>query len=361
MYIDMLQDAPYFLKVNEDGDYISLCYDQRKSDFSLPLVRQSRGIIYHKDNLDYPVCHAMDKFFNYGEQYAAEIDWASAKVYEKIDGSLIKVWYHRGKWHISTNKMVDAFKAEYTHGRSFGQLVLYTLHEMGTTLDDFYRTLMPTYTYFFELATPENRVVVEHEDYKLYYLGQRHNATGQEVNMRDLYSQYFPVPKEYEIKGLENLIEAAATFDSQNEGFVVVDKDFNRIKVKSPAYVLAHHTMTGLVSKKSLVTIILEGEESEFLAYNPRYQDTIFDMKTIMREIQAYFKEALRWVDSKHYEKDFHNRKEYAALVEGYIKDKPKFLKRFLYMNYDDCVLSTEWLQDRTPDEWLRMIESLEY
>lgn len=42
------------------------------------------------------------KFFNFGEDCAATIDWNTAKVQEKIDGSLISLYWYDDSWHISS-------------------------------------------------------------------------------------------------------------------------------------------------------------------------------------------------------------------------------------------------------------------
>ena len=119
-----LQAEPYCIKITRDGPYIMFKYNQIESDFSNPLVRECRGIILKEGTFEV-VCHAFDKFGNYGESYAPEIDWETAVVQEKCDGSLIKIWYDDDDWHISTNGTIDAFKA-FTDGgeRSFGDLVI---------------------------------------------------------------------------------------------------------------------------------------------------------------------------------------------------------------------------------------------
>lgn len=83
---ELLQRAPYFLEVKEEEGFVLLKYSQIKSDFSQPIVQECRGIILDSNNGI--VCWPFDKFFNYGECYAAKIDWSSAKVQEKIDGCL---------------------------------------------------------------------------------------------------------------------------------------------------------------------------------------------------------------------------------------------------------------------------------
>ena len=107
----VLTQEPYYIKIKEDGPYVMFSYDQIRSDFSYNIVREARGIIFRKGKWETPVCWAFNKFGNYGESYAPEIDWNTAFVTEKIDGSLMKVWWD-GDWKISTNGTIDAFKAE---------------------------------------------------------------------------------------------------------------------------------------------------------------------------------------------------------------------------------------------------------
>ncbi len=57
---------------------------------SMGAALQSRGLILRKDT-NQPVCVPFYKFFNFGEEQAHPIDWSTALVYEKVDGSLIKV------------------------------------------------------------------------------------------------------------------------------------------------------------------------------------------------------------------------------------------------------------------------------
>ena len=107
---ELLQDFPYYLSVVDDEKYFLLKYQQTKSDFNNDIVKECRGIIFNTTTLK-PVCVPFFKFGNYGESYADEIDWNTAKVQEKIDGSLIKLWYDN-EWHISTNGTIDASNAD---------------------------------------------------------------------------------------------------------------------------------------------------------------------------------------------------------------------------------------------------------
>src|SRR5580704_18173365 len=66
-------------------------YNQIDSPFSEQIVRECRGLILDEANDWKIVNRSFDKFFNYGEGHAANIDWDSAKCLEKMDGSLIQM------------------------------------------------------------------------------------------------------------------------------------------------------------------------------------------------------------------------------------------------------------------------------
>ncbi len=82
-------------------------YDQVESPFLQEVVRQSRGIILDRDNDWSPVCYTYDKFFNEGSGHCSNIDWDSALVYEKFDGSLMQLYYYDEQWHIASSGIPD--------------------------------------------------------------------------------------------------------------------------------------------------------------------------------------------------------------------------------------------------------------
>ena len=97
-----LSSEPYHITIkNKEGENLYIFnYNMIKSDFTNPVVCQSRGLILRvttsteHSEIDVRVCcWPFDKFFNIGETQAAVVDWATAKIQEKIDGSIIKLWY----------------------------------------------------------------------------------------------------------------------------------------------------------------------------------------------------------------------------------------------------------------------------
>jgi hypothetical protein len=97
---DLLTNSPFNLIIKEDENYLLFEYNQQNADFTIDLVRECRGLILTKNDFT-PVCVPFFKFGNYGEAYVDSIDWKTAVAQDKLDGSIIKLWFHQG-WHVST-------------------------------------------------------------------------------------------------------------------------------------------------------------------------------------------------------------------------------------------------------------------
>ena len=252
------------IEVKKDGPYMLLKYGIT-ADFSDAVVQQCRGIIYKKENNQWKcVCRPFDKFFNYQESNAAKIDWSSARVQEKVDGSIVKLWYDE-YWHWSTNGVIDAFKSSLNDFMSFGELI----RKADNYIDVNLNTLDNRYTYMFELVSPYNQVVIQYDKVHLYHLGTRNTLTGEEVDI-DIGIEK---PKMYKLTSLNECIRAAEAMNDgimEQEGFVVVDKHYNRIKIKSPKYFMYHRMWNnGGVSLKNLIGIIANGNMDDAISQFP--------------------------------------------------------------------------------------------
>lgn len=283
----LLTEYPYCLKISRDNGYILFKYCQNKSDFSEPIVRESRGIILREEDMEI-VCYPFTKFFNYGESYCADIDWSTATVQEKIDGSLIKVWFDK-EWHVSTNGTIDAHKAIVADGHTFYEIFEEALANINTNFNVFTKTFDKDYTYMFELVSPYSQVVIPYERADIYYLGQRNNKTFEEKSLfLAMAILGIKFPKIYPLISLEQVIVAAHSLPKNQEGYVIVDDNWHRCKVKSPEYIKAHYFRNNnRYSIRNLIFIILSGEESEFLAYCPHMKDKLDEInKKLLQQVR---------------------------------------------------------------------------
>lgn len=352
-----LAAAPYYLKIKYDGPYVMFSYNQLASDFNIELVREARGIIFRKGEWKKPVCWAFNKFGNYGESYAPEIDWSTAMVTEKIDGSLIKVWYDE-KWHVSTNGTIDAEKAEIADVKmlNFAQYFATGILKYFKSFLDFLMVLDPEYTYMFELVGPYNRVVIPYEEVDVYWLGARCNRTGIEHQSDSVYCfhlEALPTPKEYPLTSLEECVRAAKEMDWDSEGFVVSDAYGNRVKVKSPAYVMAHFARNNnVITRKHLLRVILENEVDEFLCYAADYAE---DLQAAQDSMNEYKETCERYARALSAAAAMLERKDYAKLVMAL----PKVYWEYLFMNYERLVSAEEYTKDWDIHRWDRTLEEV--
>jgi hypothetical protein len=348
---ELLTAEPYYLKISRDGEYIMFKYNQIFSDFSIPLVREARGIIFRESDWKC-VCHPFNKFGNYGESYCPNVDWDTTSVQEKVDGSLIKFWYDNG-WHISTNGTIDAFKANLNDVKyqNFGQLVIDAIRNVFPYEHDFFNMLDPKCTYMFELVSPYNRVVIPYDETKLYFLGIRDMDDGEEWNPEESdLSMFFSIPKRYPLHSLEDVQKAANALPWDQEGYVVCDENFNRVKIKSPSYVMAHYVRNNnTISIERLVQIVLDGEQEEFLIYASDYADELHDVEDTMRAIAYRSVESMKILFGASYE--FVSRGDYAREV---VK-RPVYMKDFLFRCFDDKIF-WDYAKSWSVDRWVKAI-----
>ena len=300
----VLSGYPFYLKIKRKDGFVIFNYNQLESDFSQEIVREARGIIFRENEWEVPVCHAFDKFGNYGEEYVPDLDWGTIKVSEKIDGSIMKLWCYNGCWNLSTNGNIDAKDAPTGDVRKedFAQLfwegVIQHIRQTDSdgklpALIDWFNSLNPDCTYIFELVSPYNRVVIPYEHTDVYFLGARHNATNyqwgcDEVSAKILHVDMLPRPKIYSMSSLEDIINAANSLPWDEEDYVCYDKDFSRCKIKSPKYVMAHFSRNNnVITRWHLINVILKGEMNEFTIYASDYKEQIEYVKGLMENFTA--------------------------------------------------------------------------
>lgn len=267
---ERIHQSPFCVTTKWQDDYVLLQYQQLNSDFSQRIVQESRGSIFRKDESGkwMYVCRPFDKFFNHGQSGAAEIDWTTARVLSKVDGAYMKLWYDRDAWHLSTNGTIDAFKANvadlgYTYGDVF-------VRALGRPLDELCAWLDPKCTYMFELTAQDIRVVIDYPD-GVWYLSRRDTQTGQEFFNRPALPGV-KYPDVWNLSNVDQVIAVVSGMSKDEEGVVINDAHGNRLKVKSPEYLMSAHLINNhMVSNRNLVIYMQEGRLDDFVAYCPEY------------------------------------------------------------------------------------------
>ena len=292
---ELLAAEPYNIIIKRDGEYVLLKYNQLNSDFSNPIVRECRGSIFRWNGYEWIcVCHPFDKFGNYGESYVPELDWNTVRVTEKIDGSLIKLWYDCGEWHVSTNGTIDAFKAYIGQEKADNTLTFGELFKRAVGnryWNEFLDDLCIYKTYMFELTSSYTQIVIPY-DLGVYYLSCRNNTTDKE-DFRCFYAFSSPnieYPEVMKLRTLEDCIAAVAKFDKNREGLVAVDGKGNRVKIKGEEYLAAAHLRNnGNVTTCRIVDMVKNEQLDDFLAYCPQYKERVDKILETMRSIAIFY------------------------------------------------------------------------
>ena len=279
---ELLADAPYNLKISEDDGYVLFKYNQIASDFNEEICKEARGLILDTQDNFRVVRYAFKKFFNVDEAFAAKLDWDTAVASEKIDGSIMSVWYARGKWHLSTNGTIDAFKAELSGVgpyKTFGDLFESVL-PLSTFAGNRYENICWT----FELVSPYNKVVIDYPETKVYLLSVRFMNTLEELDYDQIsayaaklgvaYPQFYYMNDE---AGFRRLVEQ---MPEGHEGVVVRDQYNERVKIKTLLYFEMHRAKNnGVLTLERIVDLIRANDHYEFLSYFPEYQSMFDDVK----------------------------------------------------------------------------------
>jgi hypothetical protein len=286
---------------------VMLKYNQINSPMNELIVQQCRGIILDETNGWAAVSYPFDKFFNYGEPNAAGIDWPHAKVYEKLDGSLMTLYWYQGAWQVASSGTPDAGGPAHERGITFAELFWKTWNTLGYALPSDQHQC-----YMFELMTPENRVIMQHADSRLVLIGVRDLTTFGEQDPAPIASaNSWQAVTAYPLATLEECVTAATKMTGINgEGFVVCDSGFRRIKVKSPQYVALAH-MKDTLSPRSMLEVIRKNESDEFLNYFP-------EIRPVYESVKARFDELLAALEAEYAAtKHIESQKEFALAIKS--------------------------------------------
>lgn len=298
-FADLIKDHGVYASFSKSGHKWSLNYDQIEAKESDPLAQECRGlilsaedgksflsqIVYNEGKLSYNhICpgktkilaYPMNRFFNYGQGSAANIDWSNPdiSVLEKLDGTLCIVYYDPfiSKWCVATRSVSEADLL-----MDNGLFTFRTLFEKSVqdtcnfNFDDLSSALGQNYTYCFELTTPYNRVVVSYLKNNITLLSVRNLKTLKEEDPSKLGLVNVPVIHAYKYTSVMELVDWVSTLNPmEHEGVVVRDADFNRIKIKNAAYVAYNKLNDRLgTSERNCLEIILSEKDDDVMAFLP--------------------------------------------------------------------------------------------
>ena len=188
-----------------------------------------------------------------------------------VHNSMIQVYWdwHANKWFAATTGTAEGEgEVNNKNGTTFNDLFWGTVNNKYTFNECL---LNKDLIYVFELTTPYNIVVKPHGESSATLLTVRNRETLVELSGKALemtaVSLDIPLVKSFNInaKNVGHLLKTFEGMPWSEEGYVVVDANFNRIKIKNPAYVQAHH-LKSKMGNHHIIGIIKTNEIEEFIA-----------------------------------------------------------------------------------------------
>jgi RNA ligase len=277
------------------------------------ITLQCRGLV--TDTEGNIVARPFRKFFNMEE--GKHTPTSEFDVYEKMDGSLIIIFWYDGGWVVASRGSFTSEQAVAAKRIFFDELD----HNFSIGI-----------TYLFEFTARWNRIVVDYgEKENLTLLGAIRTDDGDEASWEVLKKigdgARCDVVKKYD--GILNYSELKDKIQQNEEGFVIRFSNGERMKIKGEEYLRLHKVMTE-VSTKSVWEVLFNGDSmenllndvpDEFYTKIKEYENKLInDFKKIKNEYTWYF-----YLMSKDDRKEFAltaKETDYPSILFGMLNEK---------------------------------------
>lgn len=294
----------YGIKISDYKDYVVLNYQDGVSPKYHEIIKECRALILDKNTLN-PLSRALDRFYNLNDFLENVEDpnnpfvMSNCVCYEKIDGSLISLFYNKytNRWEFSTRSMAhaegptnglpveetfkDVIKRAFLNKIPIRTNAKLSDSDFDNITEQTLKYLSKDNTYVLELTSPRTRVTKPYENEDLYYLSHRNISTGEEyidydyVTSKCAYS-VFKNPEIYYFTDIDDIVKAIEKLPALDEGYICVWKDklipnkLHRVKVKNPAHMaIANMKCNGVFSERRICYLILAGSVNTYLEHWP--------------------------------------------------------------------------------------------
>ncbi len=279
-------------RVKQKDNLFIVSYNLIKTKFYELGTLALRGTIFKtntngvfENKLENVVCLPYYKFFNIGESLSYKADFDRIEeIEQKIDGSLIKLFYHNG-WNVGTNNTLDAYECPVGRtSNTFGSL----FDKISAQYPKFnLDSLNKKYIYCLEIVSPLNRVVLTYNDeYQLYHLLTRDMTTLEEIRDDEIG---LLKPERYLFT---DDVELLRYNKMETEGFVIRYENNQRVKVKTAWYINQHRKSSDLfdrTSPKYLLECLLNHTIDDLIGRYPDVKEPVDKVKTLLHRYESEF------------------------------------------------------------------------
>jgi RNA ligase len=189
------------------------------------------------------------KFFNLGEDGGGLPDMPF-EVFEKLDGSLIILFHHRGKWRTVTRGAFESSQAKWAAEQI-----------LSCNVD----ALVPGTTYLAEAVYPENKIVVHYDEPALVMLAGYH-PDGGELSYAEVQASAqvmgWRAAERYQFNSIAEMMQNVAGLPRDQEGYVLRFENGLRIKLKGSEYRRIHALISN-VTPLAVWELLSNGDDVE--------------------------------------------------------------------------------------------------
>ena len=309
-YVKNMMDASSVSSVSDLGRYRSVITDK---DFNIRCFappKTLRSDVLYNEYMKGDFKRVDATTYKNGE-YMVRIE-------EFIEGTMINVYYHNDQWRIATKSMIDANGKFFNREKSFSDMFYEILNAQNLKLD----CLDEKYVYSFTMQHPENRIVGNHAEMRLY-LTNMYQIDGETILSIDprkitpteeqqSFFKHIPAEMSFEEGNItpEDMVNFKVVYDYMTSlvdskqyetmGLVIyveqyegVNKTFEmRAKVRNPLYEKVRH-IRGNQPKLAyrFCELYLSGTLEEFYEYYPEHQMAMKQMEmSVSKFIQTLYK-----------------------------------------------------------------------
>lgn len=217
-------------------------------------TRQCRGIV--TDQSGRILARPFDKFFNIDESEETRLDALLARpgaveITEKLDGSMIVVWFADGAWHTST-------RGSFTSEQAQAALAWLNARNAFARMN-----IAQGLTLLCEWCAPDNRVVLRYDQADLILIGAR------EIDGLDYrYTALERIARDFGLRVTPSTADTLATLNrgaAGMEGWVARWPDGFRVKIKTEEYLRLHRLVSSF--SPSRVRDVLLGIDGDWASY----------------------------------------------------------------------------------------------
>lgn len=211
-----------------------------------PITMAARGLVLDRAARAI-VATPFPKFFNLGER-GETIPDLPFETMEKLDGSLIIIFHHDGRWRTATKGAFQSAQAQWAQA-------FLDRHDLGA--------LKPGVTYLAEAIYPENKIVIRYEESGLVLLAayDEHGFELPYAAVHDIGAALgWRTLRRYAFASISDLLAEAEALPRTEEGFVIRFEDGHRLKVKGSEY-RRIHALVSLVTPLALWEAMASGDD----------------------------------------------------------------------------------------------------